>query len=371
MSYRVTLIPGDGTGPEIVEATVRCLEATGVVFEWERMDAGAEYMERTGDTTPLPAGVIESIQRNRLALKGPLTTPIGTGFRSVNVALRQELDLYACVRPCKLYPGLATHHDKVDLVIIRENTEDLYAGIEFERGSPGVKQISDIVFRHLGKKIREGSAISLKPISEFGSRRIVQYAFEYALKHNRRKVTAVHKANIMKFTDGLFLETARQVAKDYEGRIGFEDLIVDNCCMQLVVRPEHYDVLVLPNLYGDIVSDLGAGLIGGLGMAPGSNVGALGTVYEPTHGSAPKYKGLNKVNPLALILSGVMLLHDIGEDDAARRLEKAVERVLAKRTHLTYDLCRLLGLPPGQAVGTQQLADAIIGELASVPVASL
>lgn len=370
MGYRVTLIPGDGTGPEITEATVRCLEATGVALEWERLDAGGDYMERTGDATPLPQSVIESIKRNRIALKGPLTTPIGAGFRSVNVALRQELDLYACVRPCKLYKGLATRYDQVDLVIIRENTEDLYAGIEFERGSDGVREISDVVQRHLHKTIREGSALSLKPISEFGSRRIVRFAFEYALKHRRRKVTAVHKANIMKFTDGLFLETARQVAREYEGQVEFEDLIVDNTCMQLVLKPERYDVLVLPNLYGDIVSDLGAGLIGGLGVAPGSNVGELGTVYEPTHGSAPKYKGLNKVNPLAQLLSGVMMLRDLGESQAADRLEAAIQRVLERRTHLTYDLCRLLGVPPEQAVGTSEIADAIIAELERRPIAA-
>ncbi len=371
MRYRVTLVPGDGTGPELTEATVRCLEATGVEFEWERLDAGADYMERTGDTTPLPQGVIDSIKRNKLALKGPLTTPIGKGFRSVNVALRQELDLYACVRPCKLFKGLATRHDRVDLVIVRENTEDLYAGIEFERGSAGVKEISDVVDRRLGKKIHEGSAISLKPISEFGSRRIVRFAFEYAIRNHRRKVTAIHKANIMKFTDGLFLETARQVAREYEGKVEFEDLIVDNTCMQLVLKPEAYDVLVLPNLYGDIISDLGAGLIGGLGMAPGANVGDLGTVYEPTHGSAPRYQGLDKVNPLAELLSGVMMLRDIGEAQAAERLENAIGQVLERRTHLTYDLCRLLGLPPEKAVGTSDLADAIILEMerAGQPVA--
>ncbi len=363
MAYRVTLIPGDGTGPEITEATVRCLEATGVSFAWERVDAGADYMERTGDRTPLPPSVIESIKRNKLALKGPLTTPIGTGFRSVNVALRQELDLYACVRPCKLYKGLATRYTNVDLVLVRENTEDLYAGIEFERGSEGVREISSIIERHLGKKIREGTALSLKPISEFGSERIVRFAFEYALKYGRRKVTAVHKANIMKFTDGLFLEVARKVAREYEGRIAFEDLIVDNTCMQLVLKPELYDVLVLPNLYGDILSDLGAGLIGGLGVAPGANVGELGTVYEPTHGSAPKYRGQNKVNPLALLLSGLMMLRDLGEAEAADNLEHAVGRVLEERKALTYDLRRLLGLPQEGAVGTSGMADAIIAEL--------
>ncbi|MBM3268982.1 MAG: isocitrate/isopropylmalate dehydrogenase family protein [Candidatus Sericytochromatia bacterium] len=365
MGYRVTLIPGDGTGPEITEAAVRCLEATGVRFQWERVDAGVDYMERTGDATPLPASVIESIKRNKIALKGPLTTPIGTGFRSVNVALRQELDLYACVRPCRLFSGLATRYSAVDLVIIRENTEDLYAGIEFERGSEPVREISQIVDRHLGRKIREGSALSLKPISVFGSERIVRFAFEYALEHGRRKVTAVHKANIMKFTDGLFLDVARRVAGEYEGRVAFEDLIVDNTCMQLVLKPEQYDVLVLPNLYGDIISDLGAGLIGGLGVAPGANVGELGTVYEPTHGSAPKYAGKNKVDPLAMILSGALLLRDLGES-AAADLEQAISRVLADRRALTYDLCRLLGLPPEQAVGTSQMADAIVAELGQI-----
>jgi isocitrate dehydrogenase (NAD+) len=369
MEYRVTLIPGDGTGPEITEATVRCLEATGVAFEWEHAEAGADYMERTGDRTPLPQRVIDSIKRNRIALKGPLTTPVGTGFRSVNVALRQELDLYACVRPCKLYGGLATRYEHVDLVIVRENTEDLYAGIEFERGSEEVHDISDVVERHLGKKIREGSAISLKPISEFGSERIVRYAFEYALKNQRKRVTAIHKANIMKFTDGLYLEVARRVAKEYEGRVAFDDLIVDNTCMQLVIKPETFDVLVLPNLYGDIISDLGAGLVGGLGMAPGANVGALATVYEPTHGSAPRYAGQNKVNPLAQLLSGVMMLRDLGESEAADDLDAAIGRVLADRKHLTYDLCRLLGLPAASAVGTRGIADAVIAELGRIQAA--
>ncbi len=366
MGYRVTLIPGDGTGTEITEATVRCMEATGLEFDWERVDAGADYMERSGASTPLPQEVLESIRRNKLALKGPLTTPVGHGFRSVNVALRQELDLFACVRPCKLYKGLTHRYSQVDLVIVRENTEDLYAGIEFPRGSEGVKEISAVVERHLGRKIREDSAISLKPFSDFGCRRIVKHAFEYALKFNRRKVTAVHKANIMKFTDGMFLDIAREVAKEYDGRIEFDDLIVDNTCMQLVLKPEMLDVLVLPNLYGDILSDLCAGLIGGLGVAPGANVGELATVYEPTHGSAPKYAGLNKVNPLAQLLSGLMMLRDLGENEAADNLEIAVERVLEKRTHLTYDLCRLLGIPQSQAVGTSQIADAIIEEMARV-----
>src|SRR5213593_210902 len=265
MTYRVTLIPGDGVGPELSEATRRVLEATGVAFDWDVQEAGADVMDRYG--TPLPEHVLESIRTNGIAIKGPITTPIGTGFRSVNVALRKELDLYACLRPCKWYKGVRTRYEDVDVVIVRENHEDLYAGIEFEQGSPGALKLIDFIADQSGKRIREDSGISIKPISVTGTRRVVGFAFDYAKRYGRRKITAVHKANIMKFSDGLFLETAREVATEHPD-IEFEDRIVDNLSMQMVQRPEEYDVLVLPNLYGDIVSDLAAGLVGGLGVAP-------------------------------------------------------------------------------------------------------
>ena len=299
MAYRVTFIPGDGTGPEIMEATRRVLEATGVKFDWDVHNAGADVAEKTGEV--LPAAVLDSIRANRVAIKGPLTTPVGKGFRSVNVALRKELSLYACLRPCKTYPGVRSLYQNIDLVVVRENTEDLYAGIEFERGKPETAEIIEQIHRLTKSRISGSSGISIKPISVEGSERIVRFAFDYARANRRRKVTAVHKANIMKFSDGLFLEVARQVAERYTD-IEFEDRIVDNMCMQLVQKPELYDVVVLPNLYGDIVSDLCAGLIGGLGVAPGANLGEGVAVFEATHGSAPRYKGQNKVNPLAVIL---------------------------------------------------------------------
>lgn len=357
MAHRVTLIPGDGIGPEITEATVRCLEATGVQFEWERFDAGTDYMARTGDTTPLPQAVIDSIKKNKIALKGPLTTPVGKGFRSVNVAMRQELDLYSCVRPCRVYPAIESRFPEVDLVIIRENTEDLYAGIEFEQGSEGVKEISDTVAKLTKKQLAADAAISLKPITRSGSERIVRYAFEYAQRHNRKKVTLVHKANIMKFSDGLFLETGRRVAQDYPD-IVFEDLIVDNTCMQLVTRPGRFDVIVTENLYGDILSDLCAGLIGGLGVAPGANVGTLATVYEPTHGSAPDVAGKNVANPLAQMLSAIMMLRDLGEGEAANRFEKAIVECLEEHK-VTSDIAR----SNTHALSTSEFADAIVQKL--------
>ncbi|MCH8025674.1 MAG: isocitrate/isopropylmalate dehydrogenase family protein, partial [Chloroflexi bacterium] len=292
MSHSVTFIPGDGTGPEIAAATKRVLEATGVAFEWDVQEAGVDVMEREG--TPLPDSVVESIRRNKVAIKGPVTTPVGTGFRSVNVAMRKTLELYACVRPCKTYEGVRTRYDNVDIVIVRENTEDLYAGIEFERGSEWVPKLSELTEASGQGPVREDAGVSLKPISEMASRRIVTYAFEYAKANGRKSVTAIHKANIMKFSDGLFLEIARDVAKQYP-EIEFWDTIVDALCMQLVQRPEQFDVLVLPNLYGDIISDLCAGLVGGLGVAPGANIGDDGALFEPTHGSAPKYAGQNKV----------------------------------------------------------------------------
>ncbi len=357
--YNITLIPGDGTGPEISEAAKRVIEATGVPIQWDVQDAGVDVYEKEG--TPLPQRVIDSIRKNKVAIKGPVTTPVGTGFRSVNVTLRQELDLYCCLRPARIYKGVRTRYDNVDIVIVRENTEDLYAGIEFEKGSDGAQKVIDLIQGLTGKTIRPDSGISIKPISVFGTERIVRFAFEYARKNRRKKVTAVHKANIMKFSDGLFLETARNVAQNYPD-IEFEDRIVDNMCMQLVQKPELYDVLVLPNLYGDIVSDLAAGLIGGLGIAPGANLGEECAVFEPVHGSAPKYKGLNKVNPLAMILSGVMMLRHLKEFKAAEKLENAIAAVVEEGKQVTYDLKPTPNDPT--AATTSRFADAIIERLA-------
>lgn len=356
--YNITLIPGDGTGPEIAEATKRVIEATGVSIAWDVQDAGVDVYEKEG--TPLPPRVIDSIRKNKVAIKGPVTTPVGTGFRSVNVTLRQVLDLYCCLRPSRIFQGVRTRYENVDIVIVRENTEDLYAGIEFEKGSAEAKQLIEVIERLAGKAIRNDSGISIKPISVFGSERIVRFAFEYARKNKRKKVTAVHKANIMKYSDGLFLETARNVAANYPD-IEFEDRIVDNMCMQLVQKPEIYDVIVLPNLYGDIVSDLAAGLIGGLGIAPGANLGEEYAVFEPVHGSAPKYKGLNKVNPLAMILSGVMMLRYLGEMNAAERLETAVASVIREGKSVTYDMKPSPDDPT--AATTSRFADAIIEKL--------
>ena len=356
--YTITLIPGDGTGPEIAEATRRCIDATGVKIHWDVQDAGVDIMEKEG--TPIPDRVIESIRKNGVALKGPITTPIGSGFRSVNVHLRKILDLYACLRPCKSYKGVRSRYANIDLVIVRENTEDLYAGIEFQKGLPETSELIDFIKSRGRAAIRPDSAISIKPISVTGTQRIVRFAFDYARKNGRKKVTAVHKANIMKMTDGLFLETAREVAKGYPN-IEFEDRIVDNMCMQLVQKPELYDVLVLPNLYGDIISDLCAGLVGGLGVAPGANIGDKGATFEATHGSAPKYKGQNKVNPSALILSGVLMLRHLGEEQAAERLEKAVAKVFAEGKAVTYDMKADRNDPT--AVGTKEMADAIIAAL--------
>ncbi|MFA5778927.1 MAG: isocitrate/isopropylmalate dehydrogenase family protein [Elusimicrobiota bacterium] len=348
MSYKITLIPGDGTGPEISEATKKVLDATGVKINWEIVEAGSDVAEKYG--TPLPKNVLESVRKNKVAIKGPITTPIGSGFRSVNVALRKELDLYACLRPCKSYVGVKSKYADIDLVIVRENTEDLYAGVEF----PAESSESNKIIELSAGKIRNGSAISIKPISRFATERIVKFAFEYARKNKRKKVTAVTKANIMKFTDGLFLETAREVAKNYSD-IGYEERLIDNMCMQLVQKPELYDVLVLPNLYGDIISDLCAGLIGGLGIAPGANIGEGIALFEPVHGSAPKYKGLNKVNPTAMILSGVLMLDYLGEKKAAGKLENAVKTVIAEKKVVTYDL--------GGVAKTSEMADEIIREL--------
>lgn len=359
MAYEVTLITGDGVGPELAQAARRCVDATGVAIHWDVQEAGIDVMERTG--TPLPESLMESLKRTRCALKAPITTPVGTGFRSINVHLRQALGLYACVRPCKYYPGVRSYFDKVpvDLVIMRENTEDLYAGIEFERGSEACEKLYDYIQSISPKKIKSGrdeTGISIKPISVSGTEKIIRYSFEYARKNNRKKVTAVHKANIMKFSDGLWLQTCRDVAQQYPD-IEFEDRIVDNMCMQLVQKPELYDVICLPNLYGDILSDLAAGLVGGLGVAPGANIGDGGAVFEATHGSAPKYKGLNKVNPTALILSGVLLLRYLNEDAAADKLENAVAEVIREGKFVTYDMKADRNDP--SAVGTQEMADAI------------
>src|SRR5512133_3800746 len=314
MAHRVTLIPGDGTGPEIAEATRRVLEASGAELAWDVQQAGADVMEKFGGN-PLPDHVLDSIKQNGVALKGPITTPVGTGFRSVNVALRKTLDLYGQVRPCKSYEGVRSRYSSVDLIVVRENTEDLYAGIEFEEGTEHGAALIDWVEHHGQGRIRSDSGISLKPISVSGARRIVEFAFDHARRNGRRKVTAVHKANIMKFTDGLFLRVAREVAEE-NSDVEFDDRIVDNMCMQLVQRPEEYDVLVLPNLYGDIVSDLCAGMIGGLGMAPGANFGEEVAIFEPTHGSAPKYAGQNRVNPMAMMLSGMLMLRHLDETEA-------------------------------------------------------
>ncbi len=359
MKHRITLIPGDGIGPEITEATKRCIEATGVDIEWDILHAGIDVMEK--EKTPLPDNVLESIRKNKIALKGPITTPVGKGFRSVNVALRQKLDLFACVRPCKLYTGVKSRYDKIDLVVLRENTEDLYAGIEFDKGKKETRKLIDDIETLSKKTIRSDSAISIKPISKTASERIIDFAFKYAIANKRKKVTVVHKANIMKFTDGLFLEVGKEVAKRYEGKVEFEDRIVDNMAMQLVQKPENYDCMVLPNLYGDIISDLCAGLVGGLGVTPGANIGDGIALFEPTHGSAPKYKGMNKVNPCAMILSGALMLNYIKETDAAKRLEEAVASVIREGKKVTYDLRPRPDDP--KASSTSGMADAIIERL--------
>jgi isocitrate dehydrogenase (NAD+) len=356
--HAVTLIPGDGVGPEICSASVRVLEATGVEFDWDVQQAGEAAIAEFG--TPLPDHVLESVRKNRVALKGPITTPVGSGFRSVNVALRQALDLYALVRPVKAYKGARNLRDDLDFIIVRENTEDIYAGLEFEEGTPDAAHLIEEISGLLKKKIRADSGLSIKPISITGSERIVQFAFDYARRNGRRKVTAVHKANIMKHTDGLFLAVARRVA-ERNSDIAFEDRIVDNMCMQLVLRPKEYDILCCPNLYGDIISDLGAGMIGGLGLAPGANIGASGAVFEATHGSAPKYTGQNKVNPMAVMLSGVMMLRYLEESAAADSMEKAIANVIALGKDVTYDLKEKRDDPT--AVGTSQVADAVIAQM--------
>lgn len=355
----VTFIPGDGIGPEVSNAAKRCLLATGVDIVFEEVNAGADTLEATGKV--LPESVLESIKKNKVAIKGPITTPVGSGFRSVNVALRAAHDLYACVRPCKTYKGVRSKYDNVDLVIVRENTEDLYAGIEFEVFKPETKDLIRNIESLSGSKIRADSGISIKPISITGTKRIVKFAFDYAIANSRKKVTAVHKANIMKFSDGLFLKIAREVAEEYKGKIEFEDRIVDNMCMQLVQQPQNFDVLVLPNLYGDIISDLCAGLVGGLGVAPGANIGEGIALFEATHGSAPKYKGKNKVNPCAMILSAALMLAYLKEDKAAKLLEAATSEVIRLGKTVTYDFKSDRNDPA--IVGTKEMTDAIIEKI--------
>ncbi len=359
MVHNITLIPGDGVGPEVTEAAKRCIEATGVNIHWEEVIAGNEALQKYGQV--LPAATLASIKKNKVALKGPVITPIAKGFRSVNVQMRQALGLYACVRPCKWYDGVRTPYKNIDLVVIRENTEGLYSGIEFEKDKEDTRSLLQNINRLSNKRIKPDSAISIKPISETASRRIVRFAFEYALVNKRKKLTCVHKANIMKFTDGLFLKVAREAARDYDGKVEFEDRLVDNMCMQLIQKPQDYDCLVLPNLYGDIISDLCAGLVGGLGVAPGANIGGPFAVFEPTHGSAPKYKGKNKVNPTAMVLSGVLMLKFIQEFEAAERLEQAVKGVIKEAKFVTYDLKEDRNDPT--AAGTSEMADAIIERL--------
>ncbi len=359
MAYRVTFIPGDGTGPEIAEATKRVLDATGVDFDWDVQEAGVDIMKEVG--TPLPQSTIDSILENKIGIKGPITTPVGTGFRSVNVALRKVCNLYSCVRPCKYYDGVRTLYRDIDIVFVRENTEDLYAGIEFEADTPDNLRLIDFLKEtNPEATFGEHCGISIKPISAEGSERIVRYAFDYARDNGRKKVTAVHKANIMKFTDGLFLATATEVAKDYPD-IEFEERIVDNMCMQLVQKPELYDVIVLPNLYGDVLSDLGAGLVGGLGVAPGANIGSEAALFEPTHGSAPKYAGQNKVNPMAMMLSGVMMLKYLKEQEAADLMEGAIADIIREGKSVTYDMKADRNDPT--ALGTAEVATAIIARM--------
>ncbi len=361
MSHRVTFIPGDGTGPEIAEATKRVLDATGVDFDWDVQEAGVDIMETAG--TPLPDSVLESVRSTGIGIKGPITTPVGHGFRSVNVALRKELDLYACVRPCKSYPGVRSRFEDVDIVMVRENTEDLYAGIEFEEGSEEAAKVQELIEKlDPTANIKDRAGISIKPISVPGTQRVVRFAFKYAQENNRKKVTAVHKANIMKYTDGLWLRVAEEVSKEFPD-IEFEERIVDNMCMQLIQKPELYDVLVLPNLYGDILSDLGAGIVGGLGVAPGANIGDGVALFEPTHGSAPKYTGQNKVNPMAMMLSGVMMLRYLKETDAADRMEAAIAEVIIEGKSVTYDMKEDRNDPT--AVGTSGVADALVEKLQS------
>jgi isocitrate dehydrogenase (NAD+) len=350
--HRITFIPGDGIGPEIMEVMRKIVDATGVDIEWDVQICGEEAIEKYG--TPLPNEAIESIKRNKVAIKGPLTTPVGMGYRSINVEIRKRLDLYACIRPCKLYPGVPSRYEDVDIVVFRENLEGLYSAIEFEVGKDDTHYIIEEINRLSNANITKDSALAIKKISIFNSRRIVRAAFEYARRYNRKKVTAVHKANILKHADGLFLRVAREVAEQYPD-IEFNDMMIDNAAMQLVKNPERFDIIVTMNLYGDIISDLCAGLVGGLGLAPSGNIGDNYAVFEATHGSAPKYKGMNKVNPSAIILSAVMMLRHIGEDNAADLIEKALSIVIKEGKYLTYDL-----KPKTKPVGTREFGEAIL-----------
>ena len=357
MTYTITLISGDGIGPEVTDATVRVLEATGIKFKWEKAIAGQEAQDKYG--TPLPNDLLDSIRKNKIALKGPITTPIGTGFRSANVALRKALDLYVCLRPCKSYQGAPYIHENVDVIVVRENTEDLYLGIECARNTPEAEKLA-VLIEEIGNWVNADSSFSIKAISPDATRRIAQYSFDYAKAHDRKKVTVVHKANILKETDGLFLSITTEVAKDYPD-IEFESHMVDSMCSQLVRSPQLHDVMVMPNLYGDIISELCAGLVGGLGLAPGANIGNDISVFEPTHGSAPKYAGQNKVNPMAMMLSGVLMLRHLGEMEAADRVENAIAQVIAEGKYVTYDMKADRNDPT--AVGTSQVADAVIEKI--------
>ncbi len=351
MTHLVTLIPGDGIGLETSAAMQEVVAASGAPIEWEVVPAGAACMEEYG--TPLPESTVEAVRRNKVAIKGPITTPVGTGFRSVNVALRQALDLYVNLRPVMSIPGAGGRYDDVDLIIVRENSEDLYAGIEFEEGSEAARELIKFVDESGAGIIRPDSGISIKPISITGSKRIVEFAFDYAVKHGRKKVTAVHKANIMKHSDGLFLKCAREVAEDFEGRVAFDDKIIDACCMCLVQDPSQFDVMVFPNLYGDIASDLAAGLVGGLGIAPGANIGKDYAVFEAVHGSAPDIAGKNLANPTAEILSAAMMLDHLGELEAAERIRAAVRAVYAEGTYQTGDIRRATGSSAAPATCTE------------------
>jgi isocitrate dehydrogenase (NAD+) len=358
MEYRITFIPGDGIGPEVADSARRCVDALGekhgFSVEWEERIAGQTALEKHGEV--LPKETVDSIKKNNVALKGPITTPVGEGFRSVNVELRKILDLFANVRPARNLPGVLSKAHEVDLIVVRENTEDVYAGIEFDAGTKEAKELIGFIRKSAGQELRADSAIAIKPISRYGSERVVRFAFEYAVRKKRKKVTAVHKANIMKFADGTFLRAAQKVAKEFP-KIAFEDRLVDNMCMQLVEKPQLYDVLVCPNLYGDIISDLCAGLSGGVGLAPSANIGKERAIFEPVHGSAPKYAGQDRANPTACILSSVMMMEHLGQDEAARDLEDAVIRVVGEGQKVTYDLY------PTKPVGTREMTDEIIKKI--------
>lgn len=349
--HTVTLIPGDGIGLETSAAMQQVVEAAGADIAWEIAEAGAACAEKTG--TPLPDTTVEAVKRNKVAIKGPCTTPVGTGFRSVNVALRKTLQLYVCLRPVVSMPGAGGRYDDVDLVIVRENSEDLYAGVEFEEGSDGAKRLIQLCADEGAGAIRPDSGISIKPISVSATKDIVEYAFDYAVKHGRKKVTAAHKANIMKFSDGLFLREAREVAKGYEGTIAFDDKIIDAFCMNMVIDPSQFDVVVFPNLYGDIASDLAAGLVGGLGIAPGANIGKEYAVFEAVHGSAPDIAGQDKANPTAEIMSAAMMLDHLGEMETAQRIRRAVRAVYADGSVMTGDIRKATGSSAAAASCTE------------------